>query len=304
MNKNQNNLLSLYMRDISGFKLLRKDEEQKIGEKINNKKDLIMNRNKLVVHNFRLVVYIANHYIDHRDIFFMDLITAGNDGLMDAAEKFDIKKRCRFSTYAWDRISASILKFIKDDVYENVRLPIHTQEDIKKIKNSVYKLKQNFGRNPDIKEISSNLGISEKKIKKTLQIMRRKAVNLDGLIKEEGKNKFGDIVADDRQLTPLQMLEAKDELRIVHQEIKRVLIKKSTRNREIFCLRYGLNKEGRTFKVKKLSEKYKISVTRIGQILSSNSNKKICSKKNFEQKIKKLKELQEIIGVEIDFDFQ
>ncbi len=56
-------------------------------------------RDKLIVHNLRLVAYIVNKkYPDFSDID--DLVSIGTIGLIRAAETFDPAKNNKFSTYA------------------------------------------------------------------------------------------------------------------------------------------------------------------------------------------------------------
>ncbi len=56
-------------------------------------------RDKIIVHNLRLVAYIVNKkYPDFADID--DLVSIGTIGLIRAAETFDPSKNNKFSTYA------------------------------------------------------------------------------------------------------------------------------------------------------------------------------------------------------------
>ena len=114
--------LALYFRQISRFPLLTLQEEQNIGEKIislrsklkdfdNDKKKskddaeksalesaLLHYKNIMINSNLRLVVSIAKNY-QHRGLSLLDLIDEGNIGLIEAVERFDYTRGCRFSTY-------------------------------------------------------------------------------------------------------------------------------------------------------------------------------------------------------------
>lgn len=82
-------------------------------------------RDKLIVHNLRLVAYIVKkNYSDSKDI--EDLISIGTIGLIRAAETFDYEKQNRFSTYASKCIDNAIahlrkLLFIRRIILESTR---------------------------------------------------------------------------------------------------------------------------------------------------------------------------------------
>jgi len=72
-------------------------------------------RLKLILHNLQLVVYFASkkfHGFGNQDnITFMDVIQAGNIGLIAAVDKFDPDMGHQFSTYAEHWINESIRKY-------------------------------------------------------------------------------------------------------------------------------------------------------------------------------------------------
>lgn len=72
-------------------------------------------RLKLILHNLQLVVYFAGknfHGFGSQDnITFMDVIQAGNIGLITAVDKFDPDMGYKFSTYAKHWINQSIKKY-------------------------------------------------------------------------------------------------------------------------------------------------------------------------------------------------
>ncbi|MGB1440071.1 MAG: sigma-70 family RNA polymerase sigma factor, partial [Luminiphilus sp.] len=60
-------------------------------------------RDKLVMHNLRLVYSIAGRY-KGRGVSYLDLVQEGTLGLIRAAEKFEFEKGFRFSTYCFNWI--------------------------------------------------------------------------------------------------------------------------------------------------------------------------------------------------------
>ena len=92
-----NDLITLYLKDIKKHKLLSKEEEFVLLVKAKNGD--IEAKNELITSNLKLVVNIAKGYVN-KGMSFIDLISEGNMGLIYAIDKFDIDKGFRFSTFS------------------------------------------------------------------------------------------------------------------------------------------------------------------------------------------------------------
>lgn len=69
-------------------------------------------RNTLIVHNMRLVVYIAKKY-ELTKINLEDLVSIGSMGLIKAVETFKIEKKFKLATYASRCIDNEILMYLR-----------------------------------------------------------------------------------------------------------------------------------------------------------------------------------------------
>lgn len=111
--------LAAYMRDVSRYPLLSREEEHALAVAYADNGDLDAAR-KLVTSNLRLVVKIAYDYRQaHKNL--LDLVQEGNIGLMQAVKKYDPYKGVKLSTYAAWWIRAYILRSILNN-YRLVKL--------------------------------------------------------------------------------------------------------------------------------------------------------------------------------------
>ncbi len=111
--------LAAYMKDVSRYPLLTREEEHALAVKYVEEGDLEAAR-KLVLSNLRLVVKIA---YDYRQAYknLLDLVQEGNIGLMQAVKKYDPYKGVKLSSYAAWWIRAYILRYILNN-YRLVKL--------------------------------------------------------------------------------------------------------------------------------------------------------------------------------------
>ncbi len=89
---------------------LTKEEELKVMEKIINGEEQY--REKLIVHNLRLVVYIAKKF-ESTNINVEDLVSIGTIGLIKAVNTFSPERNIKLATYASRCIENEILMFLR-----------------------------------------------------------------------------------------------------------------------------------------------------------------------------------------------
>lgn len=89
---------------------LSKEEETEIMKRISKGEDNL--REKLIVHNLRLVVYIAKKF-ETSNINVEDLISIGSIGLIKAVNTFSPERNIKLATYASRCIENEILMFLR-----------------------------------------------------------------------------------------------------------------------------------------------------------------------------------------------
>ncbi|MBS3787881.1 sigma-70 family RNA polymerase sigma factor [Candidatus Bipolaricaulota bacterium] len=250
------NLLGLYISEIGKYGLLDKAEENYLSRRINQGSKLA--RKKLILSNLRLVVKLAKQYAS-QGVSLLDLIQEGNIGLMEAVEKFDETKGYKFSTYATWWIKQKIRLALVNQG-ETVRIPPHTYDIIRKIKNLKQKEKEEGRKQLSREEIAERLDISVETVKRAERAEKR-TVSLDKPLEKGTGEVFGDFIESDEFSSP-----EKETLKaLLAEDLESGLSKLSDRKREIIKLRYGLDgRESET--LAEIGEKFGISRERVRQI--------------------------------------
>ncbi len=258
-----------YLSEVARYRLLTREEEIELGEKIQKKKDE-KSAYILVTSNLRLVVKIALEFQRIWMQNLLDLIQEGNIGLMHAVRKFDPYKNVKFSYYASFWIKAYILKFIMD----NWRLvKIGTTQGQRKLFFKLKKEKQKLieqGFDPKPKLLSERLGVTEKEVIDMDKRLDNWDVSLDAPLKEESDTPLVEFLSSNNESVESSI--GKKELEtFLHDKIEEVKKKLNPRELEIFTMRTLSNSP---VTLQELGKKYGISRERVRQI-EANIIKKI-----------------------------
>ncbi len=150
--------MQVYMEKVGSFPLLTLEEEKELGRR-GREGDLIA-RQKLIEHNLRWVVKIANMYVG-RGLPIEDLVQSGNIGLIRAAQDFD-ERRAKFVTYSGGWIRQSIMRELSNHG-RTIRVPAGSLTAAFLVNKEQKRLRVKLKREPTIEEIAESLEIMKPK---------------------------------------------------------------------------------------------------------------------------------------------
>lgn len=301
-------ILSLYLNQISNYKLLTREEEtaiakkiekahylsegweekcrtgslpQKVYERRKQKLDRFIDelRTLLIVSNLRLVVSIAKKY-QGRGLSLPDLINEGNLGLIEAVKRFDHTKKCRFSTYGTWWIQQAILKSIADSG-RSIRIPLHMQNILMNWDTAANYLRQKNGKAPTNTEVANYLNISERKVDIIVNTSQE-ITSLNILIDDDGGTSLIDMIEDIEYSSPFENTFQ----HAVRDFLKDAMEKLQEREKLVLRLRFGFGEEG-PMTLESIGRRLGITRERVRQI----QNKAI-------QKLQQVQEMRSFSGVE------
>lgn len=251
------NVLALYLKQISKIPLLSREEEEKYaalaasGDK--EAKDI------LVKSNLRFVVNVAKKF-QNQGVPLTDLISEGNIGLMTAVEKFDVTKGFHFISYAVWWIRQAILKAICEKS-RMIRLPLNRANEIVQIEKAKKAIHGSYSEEEEIEKISEMLNMEKSHVREMINITRD-MVSLDlPVFDERDSSTLGDFVEDSTYQLPENYV-INENLKC---EIDKVLDTLSEKEADVIRYRFGLN--GLSPKsLKEIGEIYSLTKERIRQI--------------------------------------
>lgn len=250
------NSIKIYMREMGQFSMLSADEEIELAHRIAEGDQSA--KNELVEANLRLVVSLARHY-QGCGLSYQDLIQEGNIGLIKAAEKFDVSKGFRFSTYASWWIKQALSRAIADQS-RTIRIPVHMTENINKFKKAERELLSQLNREPKIKEIADAMGISEKQAKE-IQSYIVEPTSLDIQVGDDDDTTIGSFVEDIHFVNPESAYIKESNGDVVNA----VLDTLSDREANILRLRFGIGGK-KAMTLEEVGKEYGLTRERIRQI--------------------------------------
>lgn len=253
-----------YLRSIGRIPLLTPQEEVHLGMIVKEwmeaeQPSLALQRRgrralqRMVTANLRLVVTVALRYIrrlKHLSHEPMDLVQAGNIGLLRAAEKYDPTRGYKFSTYGYWWIRQSINRYLQEH-NGSIRLPVNLVSLAMRAETL-----QNGGSEPmNADRLADELGETPQRVLYALAVQHRSnTISLDQQLNGgDGEMTLLDTVTDTRQP------EIEDDYVWMQSQLEQL----STPERAVIQLRYGSGKQRSFAEVARLVGRTKDQVQRL-----------------------------------------
>ena len=225
------NALQFYANAIGRIPLLTAEEETSLAHRIERGDRAA--RTRFIEANLRLVVAMAQRYAG-RGLPLLDLIQEGNIGLIHAVEKFDHRRGCKFSTYAYWWIREALMHALADQV-RMIRVPVHSVATINRLRGAQLELHSSLGQEPSLEEVASSAGVAADAARDLLRADQQ-PVSLSSPVEPEGEIVLADCIRDEAAADPFE--HAHEALR--RDTLEEALRALPVRERRVIKLRHGL----------------------------------------------------------------
>jgi len=256
-NYDDENVLSMYLREINRIPLLSREEENyyatRAAEGDQEAKAI------LAKSNLRFVVNVAKKY-QNQGLSLADLIAEGNLGLLTAIDHYDVTKGYHFISYAVWWIRQAILKAICEKS-RMIRLPLNRANELVQIEKARALFEGELSEDAEIREIAEFLEMEPEHVKDIVSISRD-LISLDAPVYDEkNSTTVGELIENEHHESPEQTA-IQSSLR---DDINKVLATLSAKEREIVEYRFGLNGK-RPMSLKEIGDRMHLTKERIRQI--------------------------------------
>jgi RNA polymerase primary sigma factor len=257
MNDSDENVLSMYLKEINRIPLLSREEEDTYARAaaLGDQKA----KDMLVKSNLRFVVNVAKKY-QNQGMPLADVISEGNIGLINAIERYDVDKGYHFISYAVWWIRQAILKAICEKS-RMIRLPLNRANELVQIEKARKLLEGARTEDEEIREIARLLNMDADHVA-DLVAVSRDLVSLDTpVFDERDSSVVGDFVENTDYVSPEEFVVDAN----LKEDINSVLRTLSDKEREVIEFRFGLN--GRhAMSLKEIGDRFHLTKERIRQI--------------------------------------
>jgi RNA polymerase sigma-32 factor len=252
------------VEEAKRFPMLSAEREQELARGWRDDHDEAALRT-LIGSHLRLVIKIARGYAGY-GLPLADLVSEGNVGLMQAAEKFDPTRGFRFSTYALWWIRASIQEYILHS-WSLVKMGTTAAQkklffNLRRIKSRLAELEQGDLPREIVTKIATELDVPEGEV---IEMNRRLAAadtSLNAPLGIEGDSEWLEMLPDERPSQETRIADA-EEMRLRRHSLDHALKQLKPREREIIFAR---RIQDDPLTLEELSHRYAVSRERIRQI--------------------------------------
>jgi len=252
------------VEEAKRFPMLTMEREQELAYAWRDKRDGDSLRD-LIGSHLRLVIKIARGYAGY-GLPLADLVSEGNVGLMQAAEKFDPSRGFRFSTYALWWIRAAIQEYILHS-WSLVKMGTTAAQkklffNLRRIKSRLAELEQGDLSPETVRIIAAELAVPENEV---VEMNRRLAAadsSLNATVGIEGDSEWLEMLPDEGPSQESRLAD-REETGQRRDLLDRALKELKPREREIIFAR-RIQDEPST--LEELSHRYAVSRERIRQI--------------------------------------
>ena len=229
--------LKSYLKDVNKYPLITPEEEKVLGKKIKKGDNKALD--KLITSNLRFVISVAKQY-QGQGLDLIDLIQYGNEGLIEAASKFDVDKGFKFISYAVWWIRQKIVLALST-ASRTIRLPTSQVLLISKVNKAIAEFELEYERKPTNSELSRITGIKENKIPNILNSINQ-MVSVDNPIKNDEEGTLVDIIPNKNSIDSDSKLIEESEKKVIDRIINRL----NPRDQDIIRMYFGIGTDAMT----------------------------------------------------------
>ena len=258
MMDNDNEVLSIYLKEINRIPLISHEEEYELALKAKNGDKAA--RDRLLRANLRFVVSVAKKFRG-QGLPLSDLINEGNIGLITALDKFEPEKGYHFISYAVWWIRQSIMKAISEKG-RTVRLPLNRSNELMQIQKAQKAIMhEKETTDPTAEDIAEATGLDSRLVSDLLSISGE-MISFDSPVKkgDDSDSTFGDFIEDESRGPEEQVMDGS-----LKDAVHALLGTLSDKERDIIEMRFGLNNR-KPMSLKEIGEVYGLTKERIRQI--------------------------------------
>jgi RNA polymerase primary sigma factor len=249
--------LAAYLSEIGKIGLLTADQEVSLAQRIRCGDKAALDA--MVSANLRFVVTVAKQYKRNGlGCSQIELIQAGNLGLIEAAKRFDETKGFKFISYAVWWIRQSIIKHILDNK-NLVYIPQHVGRNYEVLAEAERLLHLLNEAEPTVEQLIEATGIDELSIRRS-HAARRGHVELDATVNDENDTIRMDFLACTERLP--------DDIDDTKEVSKNILMYIRPKYRSIVCMRFGINTGREAMTLNEIAQSEGVTVERVRQIIN------------------------------------